>query len=117
MGYISKMFEKASVSQISDFLMYGTAEVEANHDTCVKRQREADEKIEKMVIEKFPDRDEQDRILDIIYDYITTSEQLIHEVGMCCGASLVIQLITQNRDKDTLESLQAVRNNKRINCS
>jgi len=73
--------------------LHGVECVEIDDKTYKQRIEESRQAITTMIDTQFPDVGDKERLEVEIYDYADTVEEVYTEIGMQCGALLMVQLL------------------------
>lgn len=95
MSYINDIFERLNLQQIHEFLLHGEECFEVIRQTYQQRLHMAERTISKRMEEKFPDIEEQEKLMFDIHHYASVMQDVYMEIGMQCGVILAMQLFTQ----------------------
>lgn len=93
MDYISEVFERLNLQHIREFLLCGAECIGVSDKSYKERLEESYNMLVEQMGVRFSDKDETDAVLNDICRYITTVETDYMEMGMQCGAALVIKLL------------------------
>ncbi len=93
MSYISEIFERLDIQHIREFLLHGVECVQISEKTYKQRIDDSRKTAIDMIKAKFPDMDEHVVITNEVYGYSSVVEDVYTQIGMQCGAILVIQLL------------------------
>ena len=93
MSYISEIFDRLELQQIREFLINGLECTEISAKTCEERLKEAEKLLFKTIQEKLPPVDEYNQITGDIHDYAKVIRDIYMEIGMQCGAVLMMKLL------------------------
>lgn len=91
-----EFYRRLNLQHIRDFIICGTEAVEVNSDSYEERIEKAHVVISDLLHEYFPDESEYEKIMVPVYGYVTAVQDVFMEIGMQCGASLLIQLLSSN---------------------
>ena len=98
MNYIFKIFDRANIQSITDYLLYGHGTIKVNERSYEERLDKQGNSAIAMIDSKFPDFKERETIKEKIYDYVDEVKDVYMEVGMQCGAFIVFQLLRNFND-------------------
>lgn len=98
MSYIDEIFERANIQDIREFLLHGVENVECNIKGYKERIDESRRKVNGMICLKFPDMEENERIMEAVLDYGSDMQDVYMEIGLQCGFTLATQIL-RNDDK------------------
>jgi len=90
MSYISNIFERAHLQQLSEFLLTGVDALEVSEKSYEERLKDARTEALEKIQEYFPDDSEEmeNRLLHIVWVY----EKVYMEIGIQVGMTLSAQL-------------------------
>ena len=94
MTYIEKIFKRANIQQIREFLLNDASDSHINNLTYEERIAAADDEMLQFYTEKFPDAtaEELNNFTTIMWTYKSVAENVYTEIGMQCGAYIISQL-------------------------
>lgn len=95
MNYIAEIFNRLDLQQIREFLLHGVVCCEVSGQTYQQRLHMAERTVSKRMEEKFPDIEEQEKLMFDIHHYASVMQDVYMEIGMQCGVILAMQLFTQ----------------------
>ena len=93
MGYAKGIFERANLQHIRSFLQYEVESGKISDKSYEERIKESKDKTFKFLKENFPDINEDSEPINLIVDYNATAQEVYMEIGMQCGAFLMLQLL------------------------
>ena len=93
MDYINGAFARMNLSQIQNFLLYGTEEIPCVQQSYKDRLKEQTQPIYKRLREIYPDGEERDNAEDDLAKALTAYEHIYMEIGMKAGARILMQLL------------------------
>ena len=96
MSYFLDPFSKVNIQQIASFIMYGDEFTIPTKGSYEQRIEEAWNSFVEEAKKLYPDLKETDRIFDFIIFYASGVEEIYMEVGIRCGAQLVIKLFEKD---------------------
>lgn len=92
MNYIDRMLDRASLYQLSSFLIFG-AETHATEQEYRQWKKSTHEDMLAALRAILPDPEELEKITNLIYSYTSTVECLYMEIGIKAGAQLILELL------------------------
>ena len=92
MNYIDEIFTRLNIQQLREFLMHGGECAEISHDTYRQRIKSAWEPLTGILKKNFPEFEEYEKMTSEIFAYTAVTENVYMEIGIQCGAMLVMQL-------------------------
>ena len=92
MSYIDEIFKRLDIKHIREFLLNGMECFEISSKDYKQRVDDAQKPVIEM-IDKITDKNEQEKIADEIFDYGAVVQEVYMEIGMQCGAALMVQLL------------------------
>lgn len=98
MDYITEIFNRANIQDIREFLLHGVEEVQYSTKSYKERIDESRKHVNGMIYRKFPDMEENEKIMDSVLDYGSEIQDVYMEVGLQCGFMLAMQILS-NDDK------------------
>lgn len=93
MSYISEIFDRINLQQVSSFLQYGTEKTFVSDEPYSKRITDAESEIFGLIRQRFPDIKEQEKFIGDICDYASIIQDVYMEIGLHCGMLLALQLL------------------------
>ena len=93
MDYITEIFERANLQHIREFLLNGTECVEVSGESYKQRIDSARKPVVDKIHGKFPGEEESEEIMDEVFCYSGVNQEVYMEIGMQCGAALLLQLL------------------------
>ena len=93
MSYIDDIFERLNLQHIRNFLFYGTECLEISQKDYKQRIEDAAKPAFEMIENKFPDIEEREKVINEVYNYTSTLQDVHMEIGMQCGAILIARLL------------------------
>ena len=103
MNCMNKVFERLDIQCIREFLLYGCDPHEIEAGSYMERLEISEKAMSTMLDGKFSDKNEREKVADVIYDYANALERVHMEIGLQCGAILVTQLLRIGKDKVMVE--------------
>ncbi len=94
MEYFKSMLRRTHAQQLIGFIKYGTEGAEVVNKSCEERVRQAEHEAMELLREKLSD-EEFNQIEDTINNYVTVVAEAHLEIGIKCGAQLMMQLCGQ----------------------
>lgn len=94
MSDITDIYERLSVGQLREFLLYGTENGEYSGKCDYQRLEDARRRAVTPLRQKYPDPEEFETITGEIYQYASQVQDVYMEIGMRCGAKLIVNLLT-----------------------
>lgn len=94
MSYISEIFDRLDIQHIREFLLHGVECVELTDKPYKQRIDDARKPAIDFIYKKFPNQDECEKITDEVYNYASETQDVYMEIGMQCGATLALQLLS-----------------------
>ena len=94
MSYITEIYERLDIQHIRSFLLHGTKCPEINSDDKQKRLKSAADIVIDKIHVNFPDKEENEDIMNDIYNYVGVTQDVYMEIGMQCGAAIAARLLT-----------------------
>jgi len=98
MSYINGIFTRLDIQHIREFLLYGEEAINVNTKDYKERIDEYQKPAIEMIMQKFPNEDECEKITNKIYDFVTVTQDVYMEIGMQCGTILMMQLLGAGKD-------------------
>ena len=95
MNYIEEMFHRTNIQQIRNFLMYGVECFDDTDATYAEREDSAWKTLVKKMETALPNKEERENFTNDITCYTCETEHIYMEVGMQCGARLIMQLLSE----------------------
>jgi len=95
MNYIDDIFKRTNLQHLQSFLLQGNDCGEINNKAYKQRIDEARKAAFKKIEEKF-DNEELDDIAGNIFDYVSVVQDVHMEIGIICGAKLMIELLAKS---------------------
>ena len=99
MGYVKGIFKRTNLQHIRSFLQYEVESGKISDKLYEERIKEARNKAFKFLKENFPDISEDSELINVIIDYETTAQEVYMEIGMQCGAFIMLQLLENFYEK------------------
>ncbi len=93
MDYIKEIFERTNLQNIREFLMHdvsGTIETKP----YIERIKTA-EKLMVKNLKEYTSQREYEEMIGSIYEYVGVGQNVYMEIGMRCGARLIMQLLQE----------------------
>ena len=94
MDYISEIFSRTSVQQIREFLFHGVENVEVSDKPYKERIDKAGKEVFEAIRNKFSDREEYEKMANLVHKYSGELQDAYMEIGMRCGAIITAKLLT-----------------------
>lgn len=92
--YIDNEYEKRlNLQQLSDFLLYGTEKNQVTNESYDERIEKTRKEVSKIIEKYHSQLEEHEEIMKYIYEYASAVESVYMEIGMKCGAKLLVQLL------------------------
>lgn len=92
MNGISEIFERADIQQVRSFLLNGTEDLHIHTDSYEDRIEKTLKKVREKVRELYSNERDCEKMMAIIFDYVTAVEEVHLEIGLQVGAMLCIQM-------------------------
>lgn len=92
MNYIEKIFARADIQQICEFLINGCEGLETDSHSYIERVERPLEKLNQRVHELYSTEEEYEKMMAIIFEYSTAVERVYLETGLQAGARLCVQI-------------------------
>ncbi|MPM44405.1 hypothetical protein SDC9_91083 [bioreactor metagenome] len=96
MNFITRVFERADIQQIREFLLNGVECVELDKRSYKERIDEELQSAMEIITKKFPEMDEYEKITEKMFAYSGMIENVYMEVGLQCGMMLAMQMLTES---------------------
>ena len=93
MNFIDQIFERLNLQQIQSFLLSGEELVKINPKDYKGRIDEAWETLAAILKQKFPEREEYEKIACEVSAYAGATGDVYMEIGIRCGVILAAQLL------------------------
>ncbi len=90
MNYIDEIFLRADIQQIRGFLAHGTESM-VMPGTFKERIETVEKKLQSRMKKEFPEMDEYEEIMNLVYDYVSATEDVYMEIGLQIGGILSSQ--------------------------
>lgn len=94
MDYMNEIFERATLSQIRNFLIYGEECERIDNTAYEEREKTVWNLIEKKLEKLCPEQEEYDKMASDIMEYACVNQDIYMELGLQCGAILAVQLLS-----------------------
>ena len=97
MDYISKIFDRLSLNQISHFLLYGAESWDSGEDVLSYQERikNAEVAIHELLAENLSRKKDCEAIGNKLAAHIGDTQDAYMQIGMQCGAILAMQLLSR----------------------
>ena len=95
MDNIEKVFKRAEVQNLREFFSCGTDCEETVCKPYNERIKSAERRLERELRKRIPDDKEFDEALSVIYECAGEAEEAYMEIGIVCGARLILNLLKQ----------------------
>ena len=95
MDNIEKVFKRVEVRNLREFFSCGTDCEDAINKPYNERIRSAERRLERELRKRIPDDKEFDEALSVIYECAGEAEEAYMEIGIICGARLILNLLKQ----------------------
>ncbi|MPN34655.1 hypothetical protein SDC9_182149 [bioreactor metagenome] len=95
MSYISSIFDRTHIQQISEFLLNGVGRCEIDGRSYQERLKEAEQDALKVIKRKYPELSDYDEITQKLFMYIGVVESVYTEIGLRCGMTLGAQMLSE----------------------
>lgn len=92
MDYINEIFKRANLQSIREFLLHDASGTIENKSYTARINT-----AEKLMIENlknYTSQQEQEKLIDSVYDYASVNQNVYMELGLQCGAILAVQLLS-----------------------
>ena len=93
MDHFDEAFERTSLQKILGFILTGGERRKTSSYTYEQRLRMANNIAFEKIAKKFPDLNEFEMVKRGINDYVSETKDVYMEVGMRCGAELILRLL------------------------
>ena len=93
MSYITEIFERLDLQQIREFLLNGVECITISPQSYKRRLERSANPVFEMIQVKFPAEEENEKVTNFIHNYISETKNVYMEIGIQCGAILVMKLL------------------------
>lgn len=94
MSYLTEIFDRADIQQLREFLLHGVECMQPSSKPYEQRIDEARAPAIDMIKNRFPNMEEYEPLTAKVYDYASATQDVYMEIGMQCGAVIMLQLLT-----------------------
>ena len=94
MSYISEIFERLDLQQIREFLLNGVECLKVSEDSYERRLETSTKFILESIDKRIFEKDIADEMADDVHHHASVNGDIYMEIGMRCGAILVMNLLT-----------------------
>ncbi len=98
MDYITEIFSRLDIQQIREFLMHGVECIEVKSEGYLERLEKSHKPVNDIIYHYFPEREENDKIMDRIGLCLGEAEDVYMEIGLQCGFILAMQIISNTKN-------------------
>lgn len=95
MDNIEKVFQRVEVRNLREFFSCGTDCEDGINKPYNERIRSAERRLERELRKRIPDDKEFDEVLSVVYECAGEAEEAYMEIGIVCGARLILNLMKQ----------------------
>ena len=92
MNYIDKIFDRADIQQICEFLLYGVESDIIDPRSYKERAETTQRQVIARLQEAYPDEKEYEEIIGLVYDCVSDVESVFMEIGLQLGAKITAQV-------------------------
>ena len=92
MNYIDELFARANLQQIVSFLLYESDKIDLDPRPYWERLEHAAETVYRQVSVICPEREEYEKMMEALYLYVNTEEEVYLEIGLQVGLSLAMEI-------------------------
>lgn len=93
MSYISDIFNRLHIQHIREFLLHGVEEINISEKNYKERIDEAAKPVTEVIRQKFPDTEECEKLINMVYHCTSIYEEVYMEIGLQCGLMLAVQVL------------------------
>lgn len=108
MNYIDEIFTRANIQQIREFLMHGVDCVEVKSEGYLERLEKSYKPVNDIIYHYFPERKENDKIMDRIGLCLGEAEDVYMEIGLQCGFILAMQIISNTKNASRRKTMRDI---------
>lgn len=92
MNYMEEIFLRADIQQIREFLLHGVEGGDIDPRPYEERLESALKHVTDKLCESFPEEQEHEKMLQLVYKCVASFEDVYMEVGLQIGAILAAQV-------------------------
>ncbi len=94
MNYIDDIYTRIDLCEIREFLLHGAPAEPAESRSSKEKIDEKEKAVLEYIRSKFTDENECEQIMDKVYAYASCCVDEYMKIGMQCGASIAVQLLS-----------------------
>jgi len=97
MDYFARIFERADIQKIREFLINGVEGAGIDPRGYNERLDEALTPVRVIIEQKYPDLEDNDKIMGMVFEYSGVNRDVYMEIGLQCGFILAMQIMSNTK--------------------